>query len=141
MPLLRYDYNRKTKYIRRWKQKNTFLCMFSKFIWYKQRKYVLLWLCTYFLICCFSKKSCFIILRSSYTQKFFKADVIRNFAIFTGKHVLESLFIKLPALWPGTLFQCGPKRDFNTGDFCENCKIFMNSFFMEHLWWLTLSVW
>ena len=29
---------------------------------------------------------------------FFKTGVIRNFAIFTGKHLLESLFNKVPVL-------------------------------------------
>ena len=60
----------------------------------------------------FDKKSFFIIWRSSRTQLFFKTGVIRNFAIFTGKH----------------LFQPRPKRD-PTCDSCENCKIFKNSFF------------
>ena len=61
---------------------------------------------------------------------FFKTGVIRNFAIFTRKHLCWSLFlIKLQALRPATLFQPRPKRDFNTGDFCENCEIFKNSFF------------
>ena len=29
--------------------------------------------------------------RSSHTQMFFKISVLRNFSIFTGKHVLKSL--------------------------------------------------
>ena len=70
----------------------------------------------------------FIIFRSSCTQMFFKIGVIRNFAIFTGKHLCWSLFsIKLHALQPTTLFQARPKREFSTGDSCENCKIFMNN--------------
>ena len=32
-------------------------------------------------------------------------------------------------LQPLTLFQTCPKKDFKTGDSCENCKIFTNSFF------------
>ena len=65
----------------------------------------------------FSKKYFFIIIfRSSCMQMFFKTGVIRNFAIFTEKHLCRSLFlIKLQTLWPATLFQPCPKRDFNTG--------------------------
>ena len=55
----------------------------------------------------FSKKSFFIIIfRSSRTQMFFETSVIRNFAIFIGKHLCWSLFlIKLQALRHLTLFQ------------------------------------
>ena len=65
----------------------------------------------------FSKKSFFIIiLRRSHTGMFFKTVVIRNFAIFTEKHLCWNLFfIKLQTLRPATLFQPFPKRDFNTG--------------------------
>ena len=64
----------------------------------------------------FSKKSFFIIIfRSSCLQMFFKRGVIRNYAIFTEKHLCWSLFlIKLETLWPAVLFQLWPKRDFNT---------------------------
>ena len=45
------------------------------------------------------QKIFFIIFRSSRTQMFFKTGFIRNFAIFTGKHLCWSLFlIKLQAL-------------------------------------------
>ena len=44
------------------------------------------------------------------TQMFFKIRVLRNFSMFTGKHLCCSLFkIKLQALQHATLF----KRDFN----------------------------
>ena len=54
---------------------------------------------------------------------FFKTGVLRNFPIFTGKHLCWSLFlIKLQALQTATLL----KRDFNTSvflwilrNFCE----------------------
>ena len=47
-----------------------------------------------------SKKSFFIIFRSSHALMFFKTGVIRNFAIFIGKHQCWSLFlIKLQAFW------------------------------------------
>ena len=48
-------------------------------------------------------------------QPFFKTGVIRNFAIFTEKHVLQSLFNKVAGLMACTLFQPRPKRDL-TGD-------------------------
>ena len=51
-------------------------------------------------------------------QKQSFADVLRNFAIFVGKHLCWSLFlIKLQA-----------------------CEISKNSFFIEHLWWQLLRV-
>ena len=43
-------------------------------------------------------------LRSSRSQAFFKIDALKNFAIFTGKHLCWSLFlIKLQAFSRGTL--------------------------------------
>ena len=41
----------------------------------------------------FSKKSIFVIFRSSRTQMFFKTGVIWNFAIFTGKHLYWVSFL------------------------------------------------
>ena len=41
---------------------------------------------------------------------FFKTGVIGDFAIFTGKHVLESLFNKVAGVRPATLFQPRTKR-------------------------------
>ena len=59
---------------------------------------------------------------------FFKTGVNRNLAILTGKHLFWSLFlIKLQAVRPN--FQFRLKRDFNTGDSCENCQIVTYSFF------------
>ena len=50
--------------------------------------------------------------RSSRSQMFFKIGVLRNFAMFTGKHLCWSLFlIKLQAWRPASLFE----RDSNTG--------------------------
>ena len=52
--------------------------------------------------------------RGSHLQMFFKIGVLRNFAIFTGKHLCWSLFlIKLQTLRPATLV----KRESNTGAF------------------------
>ena len=53
----------------------------------------------------------FIIFRSSRMQMFFKTGVIRNFVIFTGKHLCWSIFlIKLRTLRPATLFQPHPQK-------------------------------
>ena len=73
---------------------------------------------------------CFI---SSCLQIFFKIGVLKNFTIFTGKQLCWSLFlVKLQGWRPMTLL----KRDSNTDVFSEYCKIFKNSFFIEHLLWL-----
>ena len=56
---------------------------------------------------------------------FFKINILKNFAIFTGKKLRWSLyFIKLQAFGPGTFL----KRDSNMF-FCEYCEIFKNSYF------------
>ena len=68
---------------------------------------------------------------------FFKIRVLRNFSMFTGKHLCWSLFkIKLQALQHATLF----KRDFNADVSLLYCKIFTISFFTEHLPYLLLSL-
>ena len=52
--------------------------------------------------------------RSSCSQIFIKISVLKNFAIFTGKHLCWSLFLrKLQVLKPASLL----KRDSNTGVF------------------------
>ena len=52
--------------------------------------------------------------RCSRSQMFLKIDVLKNFAIFTGKHLSWSLISnKVVALKPATLL----KRDSNTGIF------------------------
>ena len=52
--------------------------------------------------------------RSNHSQIFFKIDVLKNFTIFTWKHLYWSLFfIKLQVLRPATLLE----RDSNTGVF------------------------
>ena len=76
------------------------------------------------------------ILRSSLSQMFFKMSVLKNIAIFTGKHLYWSLFlIKLQVPGFATLL----KRDFDTGAFLWNFRnfeifqIFKNSFFCRAL--------
>ena len=49
-------------------------------------------------------------------QMFLTTCVLKNFALFTGKHLCCSL------------------------SSCEYCKIFENSFFTEQLWWLLLDL-
>ena len=61
----------------------------------------------------------------------FKIGVLRNFAIFTKKHLCWSLIlINLQVLRPTTLF----KRDFVAGVSCEYCEFLRirTAFFMEH---------
>ena len=72
----------------------------------------------------FSNKAILIIFRCSRTEMFFETGVIGNFAIFTGKFT--------------TLFQPRTERVFNTGVFLWKLQI---PCFIEHLWWLLLSVW
>ena len=55
--------------------------------------------------------------RSSHPELFRKKGVLKDFAIFTGKHVLESLLIVTGLKSPTQVF------------FCEYCK----TFFIDHL--------
>ena len=56
-----------------------------------------------------NRLSCIILnLIYRYLQKFFKTDVLKNFAQFTGKHLSQSLF--LISQWPASFL----KRDFET---------------------------
>ena len=75
--------------------------------------------------------------KSSRSQMFFEIGCFKNFAIFTGKHLCWGLFlIKLQAFRLATF----SKRDSNTVVFCGYFEIFKNSFFIENLWWLLLTV-
>ena len=49
---------------------------------------------------------------------FFKIGFIKDFAMLTGKHLCWSLFNNFIE-----------KRDSNTGDFCEYCKIILRAVF------------
>ena len=71
--------------------------------------------------------------RSRHSQMFFKVGVLKNLAIFKGKHLFLSRFlIKLQTLL---------KRDSNTNRcFPVNvAKFLRRPFITEHLWWLLLS--
>ena len=54
---------------------------------------------------------------------FFKIAVLKNYAIFTGKHLGWSLFL----------------INLQTFTSCEYCEVFKSSFFIEHLRWLLLE--
>ena len=56
---------------------------------------------------------------------FYKKAVLKNFAILTGKHLCQSLFVSYNFIKKETLAQ---------GFSCEFCKIFKDTFFTEHLW-------
>ena len=63
--------------------------------------------------------------RSSCSQIFIEISVLKNFAIFTGKHLCWSLFLRnLQVLKPASLL----KRDFNKVFSCGYCEIFKNNF-------------
>ena len=75
--------------------------------------------------------------KSSRSQMFFEKSSIKNFAIFTRKHLRWSLFlIKLQAFRPATFL----KRSSNTCISCGYCELFKNSFFKQNLRWLLLAV-
>ena len=74
--------------------------------------------------------------RSIPPEVFCKKDVFENFVKFSGKRAGFSFLIKLQAK-PATLL----KKDTTVQVFSsEFCKMFMNSFFIEHLRWLLLAL-
>ena len=89
----------------------------------------------------FSNKYFFIIFISHRTQMFFKTAVVRNVAIFIGKHLCwSSILIKLP-YGLQLYFNLVPKETSTQVFSWEYYKIFSNNFFIEHLQWMLLSVW
>ena len=65
---------------------------------------------------------------------FFKIAFLKNFSIFTGKHLGWSLFlIKLQAFRSNTE---SPTQELS----CEYSEIFKNTFFIEHFRWLLLEM-
>ena len=65
---------------------------------------------------------------------FFKIGVLRNFANFIGKHLCWSIFNKVVGLQ--LYSKETPTKVFS----CKICETFKNTFFIEHLPWLLLSV-
>ena len=67
-------------------------------------------------------------LRSSPSQMFLKIGVLKNFAIFTGKHLCWGLFLlKLQAQGLQLYYKESPTQMFS----CEYCETFKNSFFYK----------
>ena len=66
-------------------------------------------------------------LGSSFYQRqppdvFYEKSALKSFAIFTGKHLRQSLFSSCNLI---------KKRDFGTRVFCEFCKVFINTLFYK----------
>ena len=79
----------------------------------------------------FNKSFYIIIFRSNCMQLFFKTDVTRNFAIFTGKHLCCSLFlIKLQAIWHFNLVKNETSKQVIPVNIA---KFLQTAFLMEHL--------
>ena len=76
-------------------------------------------------------------LKSCRLQMFFKIGSIKNFAIFTGKHLCWGLFLVQLLVYRSATFL---KISSNTGVSCGYCKSFKNSFLVQHLRWLLLTV-
>ena len=69
--------------------------------------------------------------RSSHRRCSANKVVLKNFAVFTRKHLYWNLFlIKLQAFRPATLSKWIPTQTF----FCEYCEIFKRTYFEKHLW-------
>ena len=78
-----------------------------------------------------------LLFKSSRSLMFFKIGVLKNFAIFTRKQVLESLLNKVADL---KAFNFKKKR-LHYGDLLVNIAKFLRTvFFIENLWWLLLVV-
>ena len=68
--------------------------------------------------------------RSSRPEVFCKKNVLKNFAIFAGKHLSWDLFlIKLQDFRPAALLKGNLTQVFS----CKYCKIFKSTYFQEHL--------
>ena len=69
-------------------------------------------------------------------QVLYKKAVLKNFAIFTGKHLCWSL-INLKGFW--ACITCTPTKRFQHRSFPVNiAKFLLTPFFIEHLPWLLL---
>ena len=63
---------------------------------------------------------------------FYKKAILKNFGIFTGKHLCWSLFFnKTAGLQSCNFIKKGPPTQMFA---CEYCAIFKNTCFEEHLW-------
>ena len=70
-------------------------------------------------------------LRSRRSEMFRKKGVLTNFTIFLGKHLWRSHFFKIAGLQHATLLHRKetPAQVFSS----EFCKVFKNTYFIEHL--------
>ena len=59
-----------------------------------------------------------------------KTAILKNFAIFTGKHLCRSLFLTKVQAWKSAALL---KRDSNTGVFLWILRIFKNTYIEKHL--------
>ena len=75
--------------------------------------------------------------RSSRPEVFCKKGVLRNFTKFTGKHLCESLFFNKVA---GLACNFIKKRLWHRCFPVNFVKFLRTPFFIEHLWWLLLSL-
>ena len=66
--------------------------------------------------------------RSSHQRYPIKKAVFKNFAIFTGKHLYWSLFLKIDSNKETFI-----KENSSTGVFLKNYETFKNTYFEEHL--------
>ena len=74
--------------------------------------------------------------KNNHSQIFFKIGVLKNFAIFTGKHMCWSLFLIEMQTFRSLL-----KRDSNTYVFLWILRNFYKQLFHdEHLSWLLLAI-
>ena len=73
-------------------------------------------------------------LRSSYSQMFFIISVLKNFAVFTGKHLYYYLFI---FSYCNMCISSLGKLPFADG-LRNRCSWYSLNNFLEHLWWLLL---
>ena len=74
--------------------------------------------------------------RSGRPEVFCKEGVLRNFAKFTEKHLHQSL-LYFEASGLQLYLKNRHLAQVFSSEFCEISK---NSFFVEHLWWLLLSM-
>ena len=65
--------------------------------------------------------------RSSHLELFCRKGILKNFAKFIGKHFCASVSFSIKLQASDQVFSC------------EFWKIFKNTFFIEHLYWLLLS--
>ena len=63
--------------------------------------------------------------------------ILKDFSIFTGKQLWWSLFFKKVSDLEAFNFIL--KKSVTQVSSCEFCKIFTNTFFTEHIWWLLPS--